>query len=126
VRRHAIGLALATALSCSVTAPPVAPESPLNLRYRMLSRARSVTPAVATSVYRDVLARSLYARCEMVPTDSEMFDHRARACGAVRAAVLGIARLFLERATTPRFLRPVRFDNRLRWLDLPAAAPCEL
>ena len=78
--------------------------------------------AVPTGVYRGLVARSLYSRCQMFPSDSELFDRRARMCGATSAAVLGVARLFLEVEASPDVL-PVTFaDRRLRWLDLPPAS----
>ena len=79
---------------------------------------------MATVVYQDLLSRSLFARCRMMPTDSQLFDHRARRCGGLSAVVLGISRLFLEASATPRFLRPLTLDGRLRWLDLPRRDEC--
>jgi hypothetical protein len=98
------------------------PGSALEARWRM--RRDGGRRVVATAVYRDLLSMSLFARCKMVPTDSEMFDHRARRCGGLSAAVLGISRLFLEASATPRFLRPLRLDGRLRWWDVPDLDPC--
>ena len=75
---------------------------------------------VATEVYRGLLGKSLYSQCEMLPSDSQMFEARAKKCGALRSAVLAISRLFLERAATPKYLVPVQWGGRLRWVDLPA------
>ena len=77
--------------------------------------------AVATGIYQNLLTRSLYSRCAMFPSDSQLFDERARDCGAVTAAVLGISRLFLEEEASPEILPPLFADRRLRWLDRPAA-----
>lgn len=98
------------------------PGSALEARWRL--RQHGGPRVVVTAVYRDLLSASLFARCKMVPTDSEMFDRRARRCGALQAAVLGISRLFLEAAATPRFLRPLREGGRLRWWDVPGRDPC--
>ena len=113
---------LAVAGACASGREVPRAGSALEARWRM--RRAAGRRVVATAVYRDLLAMSLFARCKMVPTDSEMFDHRARRCGSVRAAVLGISRLFLEASATPRFLRPLRLDGRLRWWDVPDPDPC--
>jgi hypothetical protein len=75
--------------------------------------------AVSTELYRGVLARSLYARCQMFPSDSELHDRRARACGGAAAAALGVARLYLEVEASPAVLPATFVDGRLRWLDAP-------
>jgi hypothetical protein len=83
------------------------------------STSLAAGPAVTTSAYRDVLAKSIFSRCRMVPSDSEMFDILLKRCGVVRAVLRSSARLLLERAATPAYLRPVRLGGRLHWLDLP-------
>jgi hypothetical protein len=109
-------------LACTSGRELARPGSALEARWQLgRDRERRV---VATSIYRDLLSRSLFARCRMVPTDSHYFDARARRCGGLSAAIDGAARLYLESAATPRFLRPLRLDGRLRWLDLPGLA-CE-
>ena len=97
-------------------------RSALEARWR--ARAGEGRRVVATAVYRDLLARSLFGRCKMVPTDSQIFDVRARRCGALAAAVMGVSRLFLEASATPRFLAPLTLDGRLRWWDVPGRDPC--
>ena len=120
----AVGLA-AVCAGCAAPIPATAPTSAIDVSYRQARERQRVE--VATAVYRGLLGKSLYSECEMVPTDSQVFEHRAKRCGGLRAAVLGISRLYLERAATPAFLRPVRLDGRLRWVDLPAQdAPCAL
>ncbi|HWN69204.1 MAG TPA: hypothetical protein VNM90_16305 [Haliangium sp.] len=54
-----------------------------------------------------------------------MFDILIKRCGVVRAVLRSSARLLLERAATPAYLRPVRLDGRLLWLDLPGRRPCD-
>ena len=100
------------------------PGSALEARWRWQHRDRGGERVVATAIYRDVLAKSLFARCRMMPTDSQIFDHRARRCGSLTAAVLGVARLYLEASATPRFLHPLTLEGRLRWLDLPGRDGC--
>jgi hypothetical protein len=82
--------------------------------------APRIAPAVSTGIYRDGLARSLYSRCQMFPSDSELYDRRARACGASTAAVLGAARLLLEVEASAESLPLTFADHRLRWLDAPS------
>jgi hypothetical protein len=94
--------------------------SALDARY-VAAQRRPRARAVATDIYQHLLARSLYSRCEMFPTDSQLFDQRARDCGAVTASVLGISRLFLEAEASQDVLPPLFEDRRLRWLDLPTA-----
>ena len=91
----------------------------------VLASSRSGQPGtVPTDVYRGLLARSLYSRCKMFPSDSQVFDLRAPACGSLGAAVLGMARLFLEEEASPKIL-PVTFaDGRIRWWDLPRRGDC--
>ena len=113
-------LLLAACAPAISSAPPV---SPLVARYRLMSAAQG-RPVVATRVYRDVLSSSLASRCRMVPTDSEAFDARARSCGALNAAVIGVSRLYLERAATPAYLRATTLEGRVRWLDLESSEPC--
>lgn len=85
----------------------------------VVTASRRGAPGVSTAIYRDLVARTLYSRCQMYPSDSELYDRRARACGATSAAVLGAARLLLEVEASPEVL-PVTFaDGRLRWLDAP-------
>lgn len=109
---------------CAAPIRPTQPAHPIDVRYQRLRQRELARVEVATSVYRNLLGRSLYSECEMVPTDSEMFEHRAKRCGGLTAAVLGIARLYLEREATPAFLRPIVLGERLRWLDLPTDTPC--
>src|SRR5262245_49898069 len=117
--------ALVLVLAACAEGRTVEPASPIEARYRLARDGRHA-PAVATSVYRDFLGKSPASRCRMVPTDSEMFDVRSRRCGSLLAAVAGISRLLLETAGSPRFLRPLRMDGRLRWWDLPGRDPCDL
>jgi hypothetical protein len=115
-----LGLALLTA--CATGAPPgAAPMGGLEARYRMAARGPAAAPAAATRVYRSFLARSLYSRCRMWPSDSRWFDARAQRCGAAGTTFRAAARLYLEAAAGPRFLRPVLHDGRLLWLDPPGA-----
>jgi len=60
----------------------------------------------------------------MLPSDSEAFNLRARACGPMRAVVLGIERLLLEEAGHPDFLQPMTLEGRVRWLDIPGGDLC--
>jgi hypothetical protein len=60
----------------------------------------------------------------MFPTDSHLYDERAKACGAVPAAALGVARLLLEVAASAQFLEPVVAEGRARWRDQPAPESC--
>jgi hypothetical protein len=110
--------------ACASRTAAVSPVSPLEARYRLELVGAAPAASVSTSIYRQFLGHSLFSACRMVPSDSHMFDARARRCGALQAAVRGIARLFLERAATPDYLRPVRLDGRLRWLDLPDPVRC--
>jgi hypothetical protein len=121
-----LGVALWT--GCLLQTPATRQGSALEVMYRLgrgSGRALSPAPAVTTSAYRDVLSKSIYSRCRMVPTDSEMFDILLKRCGVVRAVLRSSARLFLERAATPAYLRPVRIEGHLRWLDLPGRQPCD-
>ena len=126
-----LGSALWT--GCLLQTPNTKQGSALEVMYRLgrvSGRASSLAPspggpAVTTSAYRDVLAKSIFSRCRMVPSDSEMFDILLRRCGVVRAVLRSSARLLLERAATPAYLRPVRLGGRLHWLDLPGRQPCD-
>ena len=126
VAAAAVAVTLAAA-GCGAAGPaPARSASALETRWRLARARRAAGPRIGatTWVYRHLLGKSLYARCRMVPTDSEAFDQRARRCGALAAAVLGAARLLLETAATPAVLHPVRLDGRLRWLDLVEDGPC--
>ena len=81
---------------------------------------------VATAAYQGVLGKSLSSSCRMFPSDSVLFDARAKRCGAAPAAVLGIARLFLETAAQPSVLPPLVVDGQARWFDPPGSDPCAL
>jgi hypothetical protein len=83
-------------------------------------------PAAETSTrtYRALARNALGSRCRMFPSDSELYDRRARRCGAATAAVLGVSRLLLEVAAGPDLLHPVLIDGRVRWLDLPPDEGC--
>ena len=110
---------------CQVAVPAGRPASPLELRYRMRHLpAADRDPGTSTSVYRGVLARSMYSDCRMRPSDSVAYAERLRRCGITRAVFTAAARLLLERAATPAYLRPVRHDGKLRWMDLPAPGTC--
>ncbi|MCG8419917.1 MAG: hypothetical protein MJE77_18450 [Proteobacteria bacterium] len=110
---------------CIVRAPASNPGSAIEVRYRLRTLRVGNGSGVVTATYRNILARSLFSRCQMVPSDSQMFDLRVKRCGTLRTVVGSIARLFLERAATGRYLRPVRFEGRLRWLDFPDAVSCD-
>lgn len=121
---------------CLLQTPNTRQGSALEVMYRLgrvsgrahspaTSSASSAGPAVTTSAYRDVLAKSIFSRCRMVPSDSEMFDILLKRCGVVRAVLRSSARLLLERAATPAYLRPVRLGGRLHWIDLPRRRPCD-
>jgi hypothetical protein len=122
---------------CLLQTPNTKQGSALEVMYRLgrvsgrasspapSSASSSAGPAVTTSAYRDVLSKSIFSRCRMVPSDSEMFDILLRRCGVVRAVMRSSARLLLERAATPAYLRPVRLGGRLHWIDLPGRQPCD-
>jgi hypothetical protein len=127
-----IGLAILSmtlANGCLLRAPATPPGSALEVMYRQRrGTERSplpAAPAVTTSAYRDILAKSIFSRCRMVPSDSEMFDILLKRCGVVRSVMRSSARLLLERAATPAYLRPVRLEGHLRWLDLPGRNVCD-
>ena len=82
-------------------------------------------PSVSTSVYRDLLAKSMYSQCRMVPHDSAFYDALVKRCGGLHAVFHGAARLLLERSASNDFLVPVRMDNRLKWVDLVGDSPCD-
>jgi hypothetical protein len=60
----------------------------------------------------------------MLPSDSELYERRARACGALPAAYLATGRLLLETAVGPRFLEATTVGGRIRWIDNPPGDPC--
>lgn len=99
--------------------------SPLEARYRLALRG-GAPPVVATSVYRGLLAQSLFSRCRMLPTDSRFYDLRARRCGSIVTAVTSVARLFLETSASPRYLRATVIDGRIGWVHLPPVSGCGL
>jgi putative component of membrane protein insertase Oxa1/YidC/SpoIIIJ protein YidD len=112
--------------SCSSQLMQREPASPLEIRYRSWKRHTSgQSTAVSTSVYRDLLAKSMFSQCKMVPHDSEYYNVLVRRCGGLRAVFRGAARLFLERAASTDFLTPVRIDGRLKWVDLLEDSPCD-
>ncbi len=128
-----LGALVAVSLGCAgsgaATAPPM---SPLEARYRLAvsgaeplddprTAGRAAREVVATGVYRQVLARSLFSRCKMIPSDSRAFDLRARSCGAPRNVTTATARLLLESAASSRFLRATVHAGRFGWVDLPAS-----
>jgi hypothetical protein len=88
------------------------------------SRETSKRSVAATRIYRNVLSLSLGSKCRMVPSDSRLYDLRARRCGGLLAAYLGIARLLLEVEASPRVLRPTLYGGRVGWFDLPRTGPC--
>jgi hypothetical protein len=116
-------LLLVLAGACSPPGIRTRPASVLEARYRLrhLSRARVNT---ATWVYRNVVGRSLFSRCRMYPSDSEAFNLRAKACGPLRAVLLGTSRLLLEEAGHPTFMHPMTAEGRVRWLDIPSGDLC--
>jgi hypothetical protein len=108
------------ALAACGAAGNARPASPLEVRYRMMV-AGEREPRVATAIYRDVLSRTLFSECQMVPRDSEAFNQRLRWCGPVGAVMVSMSRLMLEMAAQPAYLTPVRLDGRLLWLDPPTS-----
>lgn len=86
------------------------------MHYRALNDG-AAGAVVATRMYRSIASGTLSSTCRMLPHDSKAFDQRARRCGTVRAVFTSAARLLLERAAGPRFLRPVIFDGGLKWDD---------
>jgi hypothetical protein len=79
-------------------------------------RTGGAAPA-AVRVYRTLAARSLGSACALIPSDSEAYALRSRRCSAPANLVRAVARLLLERAASPRFLRPAVYEGRLRWVD---------
>ena len=118
-----LGVWLLACTACGSAGAAAPMMGGLEARYRLAVRGQ-VEPVAATRVYRGFLASSLFSRCKMLPTDSQLFDRRARACGGLAATYLGSARLYLEAAADARFLRPVVHDGRLRWFDLPDPESC--
>lgn len=107
-------------LGCRVP-PSARPLSSLEYHYRSL---RGSAPAVAsTRVYR-MVAATLSSRCEMWPNDSRYLDEVAARCPARVGLYRSLSRLFVERAASPRFLRPVRVGGALRWVDRSEAVSC--
>lgn len=115
--------------SCSPSYLQRAPASPLEVRYRSWTRSgrqvREPDAAISTSVYRNLLAKSMYSQCQMVPHDSEFFDALVKRCGGFQAVFRSAARLLLERSAATNFLTPVRMGGRLRWLDPVEDALCD-
>ena len=106
------------------------PASPLQLHYRSwgqggVTHHRHKPAAVSTSLYRDVIGKSLYSECKMLPHDSEYFDRLAKRCGGLRAVFRSAARLLLERGASTEYLTPVRLEGKLKWIDFAEDAPCE-
>ncbi len=108
---------------CMARSPQLPPLRSIEFHYRALAHPRPARAAASTSVYRAV-ARSLSTTCEMWPNDSAYFDQAVARCGGRRAIGASLGRLFLERAASPTFLRPVRIDGRLRWVDRSVALDC--
>lgn len=106
-------------LALTACLPPLSrdADNAIDLRYRM-----HPPPSTVVDMYR-VGGDNAPSRCKMVPTDSQAFAIRAESCGGVKAWYWGVARLFLEQANSSRFTKAIRFDDRLRWVDLPG--PCE-
>jgi hypothetical protein len=98
--------------------------SAIDARYLAGELSHGAPDVAATRLYRGVLGKSLGARCRMFPTDSQLFDRRAARCGSATAAVLGIARLFLETAGAGDVMPSLVVEGRLRWLDLPSPDEC--
>ena len=124
VRVLGLALSLTAGLACSAAVHRTRTVSALDAEYLSGRSSAGGANAAATRLYRQVLSRSLGSRCQMFPTDSQLFDRRARDCGAATAAILGIARLFLETEATPEVLPSLVAQGRLRWLDLPPAGSC--
>jgi hypothetical protein len=120
----AIACATLAATACASTVPPrtVARGA---LEARFVDRHRSVAaPEASTSAYRALASQTLGAHCRMFPSDSQLYDARAKTCGAVPAAALGFARVLLEVEASPEVLPPVVMAGELRWLDQPAPERC--
>jgi hypothetical protein len=116
-------LVLALCVACGQHGIGTAPTSVLEARYRLRHVSQS-QPNTATWIYRNVVGRSLFSRCRMFPSDSEAFNLRAKACGPLRAVILGTSRLLLEEAGHPDFMHPMTIDGRVRWLDIPSGDLC--
>lgn len=122
----ALAAAALSASACGSVAAHARPVGALEARAR-IDRAREEhrAPETSTRAYRALADRTLGTRCRMLPSDSEVYDVRARRCGAITAAARGVSRLLLEVAASDELLSPVIVGGRLRWLDLPddACAP---
>jgi hypothetical protein len=112
-------LALALVAGCGVGAHRTGPVARLDAEYLRGGFTARPPEVTATRLYRGVLARSLGTRCRMFPGDSEVYDRRAARCGATAAAVLGIARLYLEVAAGADLAPVLVAEGRVRWVDLP-------
>jgi hypothetical protein len=119
-----LALALTFAAACGASPHRTRALSRLDAEYLRGGFTGADRPVAATTLYRGVMARSLGSRCKMYPTDSQLFDRRAAACGATAAAALGIARVLLEVAGDPQILPSLVAEGRLRWVDLPARGDC--
>lgn len=122
--RLTLALTLLGAAACASGRPPhTRPIGALEAA-AMAGRGAARTAQTSTSAYRALSRNALGSSCRMFPTDSEVYDRRARRCGAVTAAVGGVSRLLLEVAASPELLRPVVVEGRMRWLDLPPDGEC--
>jgi hypothetical protein len=115
----ALAALLAVGLAACATAPRLQPSSRLDAEFLAGGLTGRAPATTATSAYREVLGRGLGSRCQMFPSDSQAFDQRARRCGATLAAVMGVARLYLEVAGSPEHLPALLAGGRVRWVDLP-------
>jgi len=113
---------LAVGLAACGTGQRLQPASRLDAEYLTGGLTRRPPAGAATSLYRQVLARSLGSRCQMFPTDSQAFDRRAESCGATAAALLGVSRLYLEVAAGSGLLPALLAEGRVRWVDVPSRA----
>lgn len=86
-----------------------------------LGRQAEGKPLVKTEIekiYKDVFAKSMYSKCQWLPSDSQYLKIKAKQCGQARGSLLAVGRFLAEADAALISEHAVNDQGRLRFVNL--------
>lgn len=99
--------------------------SSIDARFKMSrSGATTLNSNELTGLYRGVIARSLYSRCQWFPSDSEFMAWKSRECGPLKGTLFAFGRFMMESDASRLGSDTILESGRLRFVDFGGS--CEI
>jgi hypothetical protein len=86
-----------------------------------LGRQAEGKPLVKTEIekiYKDVFAKSMYSKCQWLPSDSQYLEIKSKQCGQARGSLFAVGRFLAEADAALISEHAVNDRGRLRFVNL--------